>query len=129
MQNNGPTEEGFRAGIETGPDGEPTGSIICYPSFSPNCRVVRLPKDGDTSTGFLSLPEPSRFHDEVLINATQEINEILTKVGRETSRDSRKTSLHVLLADDGPMLVWVDTMAMPTDDIRKASRGSHMKTW
>lgn len=126
MQNQ-PSEEGFRAGIETGPDGESTGNIICYPSFDPNCKVVRLPKDGaSSSTGFLSLPEPTRFHDEVLIKATQEINEILVKVAQETKRDSRKTSLHVLLADDGPMLIWVDSMAMPMDDIRKLPS---MKSW
>jgi hypothetical protein len=124
---NEPTEGGFRAGIETGPDGEPTGNIICYPSFDPNCKVVRLPEGvASTSTGFVSLPEPTRFHDEVLIKATKEINKILMNVAQETKQDSRKTSLHVFLADDGPMLIWVDAMAMPMDDIRKFSS---MKSW
>lgn len=120
-------ESGFRAGIETGPTGDPTGNIICYPSFDPNCKVVRLPEDvASISTGFVSLPEPTRFHDEVLIKATNEINKILMKVAQETKRDSRKTSLHVFLAEDGPMLIWVDAMAMPMDDIRKFSS---MKSW
>jgi len=122
-----PTEGGRRAGIETGPDGKPTGNIVCYPSFNPNCIVVSLPSGGASiSTGFLSLPEPTRFHDDILIKATREINEVLAKMARETKRDSRKTSLHLFLAEDGPMLIWVDSMAMPTDDIRKVSG---MKSW
>lgn len=130
MQNTGgPTEGGFRAGIETGPDGESTGNIICYPSFNPNCKVVTLPKSGNYSAGFLSLPEPKRFHDEVLTNATAEINQILSKVLRETSRDSRRSSLHVVLLDEGPMLVWADSEVMETNDIRKGSSKAHAAVW
>ncbi|UFH57716.1 hypothetical protein [Spirosoma sp. KNUC1025] len=125
MQNNEqPTEGGFRAGIETGPDGKPSGNIICYPSFNPNCIVVTLPTD-NLSTGFLSLPSPTKFHDEVLIKATKEMNDILAKVAQQTSQDSRKTSLHLFLADEGPMLIWVDSMAMETNDIRKVPEMAH----
>jgi hypothetical protein len=113
---------GRKAGPETGPDGKPTGFIVCYPSDDLNCIVVSTPQPGAiTSTGFLSLPEPTRFHDEVLIQATQEINEVLAKVARESEEDFRKTSLHLFLAEDGPMLIWVHSMAMPMDDIRKVS--------
>ena len=116
------TPSGRRAGIETGPDGKSTGNIVCYPSDDANCIVVSTPQSGaSTSTGFLSLPEPTRFHDEVLIKATQEINEVLVKVARETKQGSRKTSLHLFLAEDGPMLIRVHSMAMPMDDIRKVS--------
>jgi hypothetical protein len=118
--NDGPTEAGYKAGIEIGPDGEPTGNIVCYPSFNPNCIVVRTPKVGAvTSTGFLSLPEPTPFHDETLINASVKINEILAKI--ENRGESRKGHLHVILANDGPMLVWVRTTAMPMDDVTKSS--------
>jgi hypothetical protein len=128
MQNTGPTEGGFRGGIEIGPDGESTGKIVCYPSFDPNCTVVRLPQPGlSSSGGFISLPEPTHFHDAVLMRATKEINQVLLKMAKETEADSRKTSLHLFHSKDGPMLIWVDTMAMPTDDIRKGS--SHMKPW
>jgi hypothetical protein len=96
-----------------GPDGAPTGHIICYPSFSPNCTVV--------TNGFTSLSAPTRFHDEVLTKATQEINEILMKVVRESKQDFRKSNLHLVLTDDGPILVWVGSMAMRVDDIRKVS--------
>lgn len=117
----------FDAGIEIGPDGEPTGKIICYPNDNCRCIVVREPKsDAQTSTGFLTVSEPTPFHDEVLIRATQEMNAVLTKMARETKRDSRKTSLHVLLTDDGPMLVWVDAIAAPMKDVREFAR---MKSW
>jgi hypothetical protein len=122
MQDDGPTEDGRRAGIETGPDGKPTGNIVCYPSFNPNCIVVSTPSKGEiASTGFLSLPEPTRFHDELLQKATREINDILLRVTREAKRESHKSGLHLFLAKEGPMLIWVDTMAMQTDDIRKTS--------
>jgi hypothetical protein len=112
------SSSGFKAGIEIGPDGEPTGNIICYPTDTPNCIVVREPKKGALdSTGFLSLPDPAPFHDEVLIKATAEINEVIAKV--VTKRDPLKGNLHAILSGDGPMLVWVRTMAMPADDIAK----------
>lgn len=124
--NEGPEEDGFRAGIETGPDGKSTGNIICYPSFSPNCKVVTKPQAGNNlNTGFLSLPEPTRFHDKVLIEATEEINKVVARVTQETKRDNHKASLHVYLAPEGPMLIWADGMAMPTDDIRKGSAAKH----
>ena len=122
--NDGPEEGGFRAGIETGPDGKSTGNIICYPSFSPNCKVVTLPTGG-AAGGFLSLPEPTRFHDGILIKATQEINHILSKVAKETKGNPEKTNLHLFLADEGPMLIWVSAMAMRTDDIRDAAAMKH----
>jgi hypothetical protein len=113
---NQPEEGGFKAGIEIGPDGKPTGNIVCYPTFNPNCIVVRLPQGGAvTSTGFLSLPEPTPFHDEVLINATIDINKIVAKV--ETDCGSRKGQLHVVLTKNGPMLVWARAMVMPMIDI------------
>src|SRR5260221_9543392 len=114
--NEGAQEDGFRAGIETGPDGQPTGNIICYPTFNPNCKVVRLPTGSNQNAGFLSPPEPTPFHDKVLIEATQAINKILLKVAQDTKPDNRR-SLHVYLANDGPMLIWADAMAMPTGDI------------
>lgn len=121
-QANGNTPAGRRAGIETGPDGKSTGFIICYPSDDVNCRVVSTPQPGAIeSTGFLSFPEPTPFHDKLLMQATREINQILTKLAREAERESGKRSLHVVLVDDGPMLVWVDRMVMPADDIREAS--------
>jgi hypothetical protein len=123
--NEGPEEGGFRAGIETGPDGKPTGNIICYPTFSPNCKVVTLPSANNLNSGFVSLPEPTRFHDKALIEASQEINKILVKVTQETKRNNPKASLHVYLAHHGPMLIWADAMAMPTDDIRKGSAMKH----
>src|SRR5258708_32729642 len=124
--NDGPTEDGYKAGIEIGPDGKPTGSIICYPSFSPNCKVVRLPGgDLGSNAGFLSTPEPTRFHDKALIEATREINKILVKATQETKQENPKGSLHVYLAPDGPMLLWAEGMAMPTDDVRKALAKRH----
>jgi hypothetical protein len=113
------TPAGRKAGIETGPDGKSTGFIVCYPSDDMNCIVVSTPKPGSiTSTGFLSLPEPTPFHDEHLMHATREINVVLTRLAREGERDSRKSGLHLYLAEDGPMLIWVNTMAMPVNDIR-----------
>jgi len=113
-----PEEGGFRAGIETGPDGKSTGSIICYPTFNPNCKVVTLPQPGNVdSTGFLSLSEPTPYHDEALIRATVEINKIVAKL--EPHRGSSKGHLHVVFGRDGPMLVWVRAMVMPLDDIAK----------
>jgi hypothetical protein len=121
---NEPTEGGFRAGVEIGPDGEKTGNIICYPSFDPNCIVVRLPKQGALdSTGFLSLPDPLPFHDETLVDATAQINEILTKV--LSKKDSRKGDLHVLVTPEGPMLAWVRAMVMETPDVRKIGTMKH----
>jgi hypothetical protein len=52
----------------------------------------------------------------------QEINKILLNVARETKREK---SLHVYFAPEGPMLVWAQAMAMPTDDIRKGSATKH----
>ena len=114
--NEGSQEGGYRAGIEIGPDGEPTGNIICYPSSSPNCKVVRLPQTRDVdSTGFLSLPEPTPYHDQLLQDATGEINKVLTAV--LTKAGVRARNLHVVLAKDGPMLVWTQSMAMELDDV------------
>jgi hypothetical protein len=88
--------------------------------------VVTKPQAGNNlNTGFLSLPEPTRFHDKVLIEATEEINKVVARVTQETKRDNHKASLHVYLAPEGPMLIWADGMAMPTDDIRKGSAAKH----
>lgn len=114
--NDGPEEGGFRAGVETGPDGEPTGDIICYPSFSPNCKVVRLPQPGNLmASGFLSVPESQPFHDEELQRASAEINKVV--LGVLTKNKGNGRVLHVLLAKDGPMLVWTRAMVMEVDDI------------
>ena len=119
-----PTTSGFRAGIEIGPDGEQTGNIICYPSDDPNCKVVREPKPGVLdSTGFLSLPEPAPFHDEVLISATAEINEILVKI--MPKQDQTKGNLHVIFSEDGPMLAWVRSRVRATDDIPRITEIEH----
>jgi hypothetical protein len=124
MENNQPEPGGFRAGIERGPDGESTGNIICYPSFDPNCKVVTTPKPNSIdSTGFLSLPEPTPFHDETLIKATAAINGVLEKV--LSSNEPRKGNLHVIMLDDGPMLAWVRAEAMPINDIRKPMMTHH----
>lgn len=123
MAMNETSTDGFKAGIEIGPDGNPTGNIICYPSPSPNCKVVRTPQPGNLNAGFCSLPAPTRYHDEVLIEATQEINKVLAKVAQKAKGNHHK-GLHVYLAPEGPMLIWAEGMAMPTDDIRT---GSSMK--
>jgi hypothetical protein len=116
---------GRKAGRETGPDGKETGFIVCYPSDDMDCLVVSTPKPEEiTTTGFLSFPEPTRFHDQLLIQATHDINQILIKLAQEAERDSRKSSLHLVLMDDGPMLVWVNSMVMPVDDIRSESSRS-----
>jgi hypothetical protein len=118
------TTSGFKAGIEIGPDGEPTGKIICYPSDVPNCIVVREPKPGAVdSTGFLSLPDPTPFHDDALIKATAEINEILVKL--LAKRAPGKGDLHVVHSEEGPMLVWVGSTAKPVDDISRFSTMKH----
>jgi hypothetical protein len=122
--NNQAETSGFRAGIERGPDGESTGNIICYPSSDPNCKVVTLPKPGVIdSTGFLSLPEPAPFHDDTLIKATAAINGVLEKV--LSTNEPRKGNLHVVFLEDGPMLAWVRSEAMPVDDIRKPGTITH----
>jgi hypothetical protein len=119
-----PQPGGFKAGIEIGPDGEKTGNIVCYPSFDPNCIVVREPKKGALdSTGFLSLPDPVPFHDDTLVKATAEINEILVKV--LAKREPRKGDLHVTLSKEGPMLVWVRSTAKAVEDIRGVSTMKH----
>jgi len=117
--NEGSGDSGFKAGIEIGPDGKPTGDIICYPSESPNCKVVRTPEPANLSTGFCSLPTPTHFHDGLLIEATHAINKILAKVVQENK--GKRRGLHVYLAPDGPMLIWSTGMAMTTDDIRQGS--------
>jgi hypothetical protein len=123
MQNEGPEEGGFRAGIETGPDGKPTGNVICYPSFTPNCKVVTLPQSGVIdSTGFISLPSPAPYHDETLISVTAEINKMLGSV--ITKQGHGKAPLHVVFTSDGPMLVWARAMVTSADDIRKQSTQS-----
>jgi hypothetical protein len=120
--NEGGTESGFKAGIETGPDGNPTGEIICYPSSTPNCRVVRLPQPGNIDgSGFLSVPEPQPFHDDDLVKATAEINKILLGVLTD-NKGKNDRDLHVVLAKDGPMLVWARAMVMDVDDITDLAR-------
>jgi hypothetical protein len=115
---NQPVPTGFKAGIEIGPDGKSTGKIICYPSSDPNCIVVRTPEPAEMdSTGFVSLPKATLFHDDTRRKATAEINEILVKI--MTPQDPRM--LHVISTSDGPMLVWGRAMAMQVDDIRKSS--------
>jgi hypothetical protein len=121
--NEGTSGSGFKAGVEIGPDGKPTGDIICYPSEIPNCKVVRTPEPGNLNSGFCSLPTPTHFHDGLLIEATQEINKVLGRIIQETKGNKR--GLHVYLAPEGPMLIWSEGMAMASDDIRK---GSRMKT-
>jgi hypothetical protein len=117
--NEGANDSGFKAGIEIGPDGKPTGDIICYPSESPNCKVVRTPDPANLNSGFCSLPTPTRFHDGLLIEATQEINKVLARIIQDTK--GKKRGLHVYLAPEGPMLIWSEGMAMSSDDIRKDS--------
>jgi hypothetical protein len=108
---------GFRAGIEIGPDGKSTGNIICYPSLEPNCKVVTVPQPSNlTSSGFLSLTEPQPFHDEDLQKASAEINKIVLSVLAE-NKGKNDRDLHVVLAKDGPMLVWTRAMVMKVDDI------------
>jgi hypothetical protein len=127
MESQGNSAKGFCIGSDTGPDGKPTGKIVCYPCDNGKCIVVTIPQPGNVNSGFLSLPEPTPFHDDILIKATQEINEILMKVARETTQDTRKTSLHLLSTNEGPMLLWADSMVMPVDDIRKFA--ASMKSW
>jgi hypothetical protein len=114
-----PTPSGRRAGIETGPDGKSTGNIVCYPSDNANCIVVSTPQPGSAATGFLSPPEPTPFHDQLLVDATREINGVLTKLAQQVEQDPRRGSLHLILVPDGPMLAWVNSMATPVDDIRQ----------
>jgi hypothetical protein len=109
-----------RAGIETDAEGDPTGRIICYPVFSGNCIVVNVPKSGAlSSTGFLSLPDPKPFHDEALIKASAEINEIVAKL--IAKQDAKQGSLHVVTAKKGPMLVWAKSMVTHTDDLTESA--------
>lgn len=108
---------GFKAGIEIGPDGKSTGNIICYPSAAPNCKVVRTPQPGAlTTSGFLTVAEPQPFHDEDLQKASAEINRIVLGVLKE-NKGKNDRDLHVVLANDGPMLVWARAMVMEVDDI------------
>ena len=120
MQNDGPEEEGFRAGIVMGPDGKPGDQIICYPSFTPNCIVVVKPSKSDVdSSGFVSPGEPTGYHDHGLVNATAKINEILAEVIDNHGRDDG--GLHVIAMPDGPMFAWVKAMVVQSDDVRKDS--------
>ena len=110
----------YRAGIEVDAEGDPTGRIICYPDFSGNCVVVQVPKTGALySTGFLSLPEPSPFHDESLIKATAEINEIVAKL--IDKQGAKSGTLHVVTTRKGPILAWAKSMIMHSDDIVESS--------
>lgn len=118
------TPEGFRAAPEIDADGDKTGRIICYPDFSPNCIVVVNPRKGEIdSTGFVSLSEPTPFHDEVLIKTSAEINAILSRLMAD--KGARKGHLHVIGTPDGPMLAWVHGTVNRVDDVRAAFRNSH----
>jgi hypothetical protein len=110
----------YRAGIEVDAEGDPTGRIICYPDFSGNCVVVQVPKTGAlSSTGFLSLPDPTPFHDESLIKATAEINEIVARlIGKQ---ESKHGTLHVVTTRKGPILAWAKSMIMHSDDITEGA--------
>ena len=64
--------------------------------------LVSKPSTGNvSSTGFISLPEPTRFHDAHLIKATQEINRILERVEKD-----RKTVTKVVnrMSIDSPFV-------------------------
>ena len=116
MADNEPTPLEYRAGTEIDAEGDPTGRIICYPVFSGNCIVVTVPKSGALSTtGFLSLPDPAPFHDEALIKATAEINEIVARL--ISKHDAKQGLLHLVTTKNGPMLAWAKSMVMHTDDI------------
>lgn len=121
----GPPEEGgFRAGPVIGPDGERTGEIVCFPSFSPNCIVVVKPSKTDVkSTGFLSPGEPTGFHDRSLMNATARINEILAETIE--NHDGKDGNLHVITMPEGPMLAWVKQTTVNVEDIRTESASHH----
>jgi hypothetical protein len=53
------------------------------------------------------------------VDATREINGVLTKLAQQVEQDPRRGSLHLILVPDGPMLAWVNSMATPVDDIRQ----------
>ena len=110
----------YRAGIEVDAEGDPTGRLICYPDFSRHCDLVQVPKTGAlNTTGFLSLPEPSPFHDESLIKATAEINEIVAKL--IDKQGAKSGTLHVVTTRKGPILAWAKSMIMHSDDIVESS--------
>lgn len=110
----------YRAGIEVDAEGDPTGRIICYPDFSGNCVVVQVPKSGAlTSTGFLSLPDATPFHDGALIKATAEINEIIAKL--ISKQEAKHETLHLVTTKKGPILAWAKSMIMHSDDITESA--------
>ena len=94
----------------------PTGCV------GKSCDFVLKDEDATCESGSstcspakLLQAEPSGFHDAKLIEATNQINQILESI----PADSRGRTLSLLHTNDGSLLAWVDHNAeAPADGVR-----------
>ncbi len=92
----------------------------CAPSMDGTCEVIRCTLGGSTqfvTKDFLLEAEPSPFHDENLVQATRQINQIFARLEKKGNIEGER-ELTVLQTPQGHFLAWT----VPEHDVDGTER-------